>query len=199
LDSKFRYSRSPVERAERLRSPSNGSNYLTLDTPFRQISRHHTQRPPTTARVGQDPALGLSSPLSHLRLSRSRGHINPINSPGNNSVMPTSATPNMSKEYGRRPRHKTRLDRYEPKDAGKSPKKVKKRSDPKRSHRRLPKTTVGEGFKAPNVKQDRLTVRTSLCQTKYLSLTLGATAYFWPWVGTLPEWENFVSKTTARV
>lgn len=81
-------------------------------------------------------------------------------------MIPTSATPNMGKEYGRRPRHKTRPDRYEPKDTGKTSRKStrddkKKKSNPKKGHRRLSKAVIGEGFKAPNVKQNRLTVRIS--------------------------------------
>ncbi|KAK2759762.1 hypothetical protein FQN54_002496 [Arachnomyces sp. PD_36] len=71
--------------------------------------------------------------------------------------------PNPDKEYGRKPRRKTRLDRYEPKSPTKDCDKGdrKRKRNPKTGHRRLSKTMLGEHFKAANVKQDRLTLPSS--------------------------------------
>lgn len=58
--------------------------------------------------------------------------------------------------YERKPRHKTKEDRYEYKAPKKKDNKNKKRkSRPKRKH------TINESFHAANVAQDRLTVCTN--------------------------------------
>ena len=64
--------------------------------------------------------------------------------------------------YERKPRHKTKEDRYEYKASKEKDKNNKKtgRSRPKRKH------TINESFHAANVTQDRLTV----CTNGYSSL-----------------------------
>lgn len=199
------YSSCRLGRTESIRSlsigPSRHSDRLTLDTPFQQFTRqHHLQQPHTLTRVSQHCPAASSSPLSRLQRSKPRKpkeHINLISSPENcgraRRMVSTSDTPNRTKEYGRKPRRKTRLDRYDPKDAGKHPRKStkdgkKKKPNPKKGHRRLSRAVIGEEFKAPNIKQDRLTVRISHFRPKYLPLTPADTAHFQPWIGALPEW-----------
>jgi hypothetical protein len=78
-------------------------------------------------------------------------------------LVTTAAEPNPKKEFGRRPRHKTRLDRYEPKHnvkpSEKPAKRDRKKLNAKKGRQRLSKVTIGEEFKPSNIKQDRITVR----------------------------------------
>ena len=76
-----------------------------------------------------------------------------------------------TKSYERRPRHKTKNDKYELKQDGKRPSKRKKKSEesttnvPKKGKKRKRKERSGDAlmhnFSAPNVAQNRITVRTS--------------------------------------
>lgn len=64
-------------------------------------------------------------------------------------------------EYERRPRHKTREDRYDYKPSG-STSKPQSRQEKTKRLRRGRKQTMNDGFHASNVARERLTVRTSL-------------------------------------
>lgn len=66
-------------------------------------------------------------------------------------------------EYERKPRHKTRKDRYEYKTAGSSNKNTSNADKHKtKRQRRSRKQTMNDGFHASNVARNRLTVRTGL-------------------------------------
>src|SRR5436190_19320072 len=74
-----------------------------------------------------------------------------------------SAIPQMKQEYGRTPRRKTRQDRYEFKDLGRLRKQplVKERGRKvacENQPRRKLRPPIEDGFKCPNVLQDRITV-----------------------------------------
>lgn len=64
-------------------------------------------------------------------------------------------------EYERRPRRKTREDRYDYKPSG-SRDKPKPRKDKNRRARHGRKQTMNDGFHASNVARERLTVRTTM-------------------------------------
>ena len=75
----------------------------------------------------------------------------------------TALSEKPAESYGRRPRHKTREDRYELKDGTRDKKKVAKDSQEKKpkKHKRREKSGAAlmHSFTAQNVSHDRLTVR----------------------------------------
>lgn len=76
---------------------------------------------------------------------------------------PAPASAKKRKEFERRPRHKTRQDRYEPKD-GKRSKSKQRRSNQGKRRRSLRKngrkhSLIEDNFRSSSVMQKRLTVR----------------------------------------
>lgn len=69
-----------------------------------------------------------------------------------------------SEKYARRPRHKTKMDRYEYKGdiSRKSPGRTAMRGKHKRSRRKKTGDTLNEEFKAPNIEQERLTLKANV-------------------------------------
>lgn len=69
-----------------------------------------------------------------------------------------------SEKYARRPRHKTKVDRYEYKGYvnRKSPAETAFKNKHKRSRRNKTGDTLNQEFKAPNVEQERLTLKASV-------------------------------------
>ena len=74
------------------------------------------------------------------------------------------ALKDRSEKYARRPRHKTKVDRYEYKgdNIRKSPVKITMKRKHKRSKRNKTGDTLNEEFKAPNIEQDRLTLKANV-------------------------------------
>lgn len=75
-------------------------------------------------------------------------------------VVPTKST--APKIYERKPRRKTRVDRYDPKVSEKRPHQSSETGNRHKRKRRWKKkagTTLNQDFYAPNVHQERLTVR----------------------------------------
>lgn len=80
----------------------------------------------------------------------------------------SSGSESSSQRYARKPRHKTRLERYEPKQDTERGKHLHRRSkgESKKSRRKSKRKTgdksgsgVAQSFNAKNVSRDRLTVR----------------------------------------
>jgi hypothetical protein len=88
-----------------------------------------------------------------------RPHNHVLSSPQPWEIEPQDA----SAKYARRSRHKTKADRYEYKGdmIKKSPVKTVSKSKQKRSRRNKTGDALNQDFKAPNVEQERLTLRAS--------------------------------------
>lgn len=85
-----------------------------------------------------------------------------------NGRVPSSKTPRN--EYERRPRHKTREDRYDYKPSVSRSKKQSRQGTTKRV-RRGRKEAMIDGFHASNVARERLTVRLLMSSPGFHSLT----------------------------
>lgn len=90
-------------------------------------------------------------------------HIQARDNALKNSQPQQAAPHDPSEKYARRPRHKTKANRYEYKGdvIRKSPVKTISKSKQRRSRRNKTGGTLNQDFKAPNVKQKRLTLKMS--------------------------------------
>ena len=71
-------------------------------------------------------------------------------------ISQVTRTAEPSDKYARRPRHKTKEDRYEVKE---KPERRTRRSHSERRLKGKPKATLNEDFKAPNIAAERLTLK----------------------------------------
>ena len=110
-----------------------------------------------------DPLASLEDPRATCREQgsilgkRTRDSLNE----NQKDVLEQHSSKRTQNEYERRPRRKTREDRYEYKPSG-SREKPKLPMDKKRRARPGRKQTMNDGFHASNVARERLTVRTPL-------------------------------------
>lgn len=117
--------------------------------------------------VGHDSPNGAKRlrPASIRPVSRGRGKSHsPAASKGSEMMLPSPEK--LLKSYERRPRHKTRLDRYELKENKRHSKKTKQAAEKdlegkkQKKHKRIEKSGAAlmHNFAAQNVAHDRLTV-----------------------------------------
>jgi hypothetical protein len=98
--------------------------------------------------------------VSAQRKSQSQDVLEPSSSPARNRDIPKEgAHDDTSLKYARRPRHKTKDDRYEYKAHEHAKKAVKIAGCNKRSARRKSGATLTDEYSAPNVQSERLTLK----------------------------------------
>ena len=131
------------------------------------VSSGTTYLQPATAAVNTDPE---SDNRNRSRQHRSRGGVYNVEDndltistiPSSSSSVTECVPKKPAKTYERRPRHKTRDDRYGKKQVEKLEKaraKKAEKKDGKRKRKASSGAALAHEFRAKNVTQDRLTVR----------------------------------------